>query len=100
MHSLHAYSSNFSFSVIFTSNPTNFENRYALEEKVIVIPEVARFSGHLIYAMFSSRALHMVWFASIPRHIYPTFKNALIQQKNKYTGEQLDLLLQIMEYIT
>lgn len=75
-------------------NPTYFENRCALKGRVIAIPEVARFSRHLIYAMFSknSRCAHGSQ-VSIPQLIYLAFKIALTQKKNNYIKEQRDLLL-------
>lgn len=83
---------NFSFSLIFTWMQIWLISKTGMA-RIMAIPEVARFSRHLIYAMFSTRASHMVWFASAPRHIYLAFKTTLIQEKNKYIREQLDLLL-------
>lgn len=86
-------STTFRFHLYSHENPTNFENRYYLKERVIVIPEVARFSRHLIYAcnVFNSRFAHGLVPAG-SQHIYLSFKNAPIQIKTKYIGEQLDLL--------
>ena len=51
-------STTFRFQLYSRANSTNFENRYVREERAIVIPEVARFSRHLICNVFNSRFPH------------------------------------------